>query len=513
MKRETYDKLLKTADWLVILDQSLKSWDISLRTASEKLFYRENDYRSVGIYSANCNKFILGYDTLVKQLGNFIPQNAGIKEVIEAVRSINDDGLLSIVSHASNKIFDEKHGKGSLGTALAAIHYKRENPNSILVGLDTQLAQEWLSDREEGELPDLVAINLFEDRAALVDIIEVKTYADSPNSFQIKDNHITGHAVEQVTVLEKLIHEMFSATERITTVSRREILREQVFECLFHANIEATRKLRLCDELNALFAGEFKVKVKKNIAFVDFENAESSQDEYGGLGEFIGNKYLLTTIGSTEIQSILANIAFEAQLVEDDPAIVAVESMHGETNSLALSSGIPEKEQNSNVDVSNFATENVYENEESRARIAEKCAKLNRVFRNYGIRAEPIDLDMVQESARFTRFPVKLKSGETINNLNKYRNDIGIQLEASGEILVEHIKGTSYISVDVPFAGAGSSISLMKHLSKLDGAKGRLNVIAGQKPDGNFEIRDIADAPHMLIAGTTGSGKTIFLQN
>lgn len=513
LKRETYDKLLKTADWLVILDQSLKSWDISLRTASEKLFYRENDYRSVGIYSANCNKFILGYDTLVKQLGNFIPQNAGIKEVIEAVRSINDDGLLSIVSHASNKIFDEKHGKGSLGTALAAIHYKRENPNSILVGLDTQLAQEWLSDREEGELPDLVAINLFEDRAALVDIIEVKTYADSPNSFQIKDNHITGHAVEQVTVLEKLIHEMFSATERITTVSRREILREQVFECLFHANIEATRKLRLCDELNALFAGEFKVKVKKNIAFVDFENAESSQDEYGGLGEFIGNKYLLTTIGSTEIQSILANIAFEAQLVEDDPAIVAVESMHGETNSLALSSGIPEKEQNSNVDVSNFATENVYENEESRARIAEKCAKLNRVFRNYGIRAEPIDLDMVQESARFTRFPVKLKSGETINNLNKYRNDIGIQLEASGEILVEHIKGTSYISVDVPFAGAGSSISLMKHLSKLDGAKGRLNVIAGQKPDGNFEIRDIADAPHMLIAGTTGSGKTIFLQS
>ena len=532
LKRETYDELLNAADWLVILDQSLKSWDISLRAASEKLFYRENDYRSVGIYSANCNKFILGYDTLVKQLGNFIPQNAGIKEVIEAVRSINDDGLLSIVSHTSNKIFDEKHGKGSLGTALAAIHYKRENPNSILVGLDTQLAQEWLSDREEGELPDLVAINLFEDRTALVDIIEVKTYADSPNSFQLKDNHITGHAVEQVTVLEKLIHEMFGATERITTVSRREILREQVFECLFHANIEATRKLRLCDELNALFAGEFKVNVKKNIAFIDFENAGSSQVEYDGLEEFIGNKYLLTTIGSVEIQSILANIAFEANLVDADSEIVPAESKYGETDSVALSSSIPEKELNPTADVSarvpetgSSAKENLHltssitepphtsEDEESRARIAEKCAKLNRVFRDYGIRAEPIDQDMVQEAARFTRFPVKLKSGETINSLNKYKNDIGIRLEASGEILVEHIKGTSYISVDVPFAGTGSSISLMKHLSILDGVEGRLNVIAGQKPDGDFEILDIADAPHMLIAGTTGSGKTIFLQS
>lgn len=523
--------MLKAADWLVILDQSLKSWDISLRAASEKLFYRENDYRSVGIYSANCNKFILGYDTLVKQLGNFIPQNAGIKEVIEAVRSINDDGLLSIVSHTSNRIFDERHGKGSLGTALAAIHYKREHPSSILVGLDTQLAQEWLSDREEGKLPDLVAINLFEDRTALVDIIEVKTYSDSPNSFQMKDNHITGHAVEQVTVLEKLMHEMFGATERITTVSRREILREQVFECLFHANIEATRKLRLCDELNALFAGEFKVNVKKNIAFVDFEHTESSQSEYDGLDEFVGNKYLLTTIGSAEIQSILANIAFEAETSASDSRIDVEESDPGLTPSMNSSSSTSVKEQNTTADTSTQTTAtqtplkvrplsvsadeptHLDEDEESRARVAEKCAKLNRVFRDYGIRAEPIDQEMVQEAARFTRFPVKLKSGETINSLNKYKNDIGIQLEASGEILVEHIKGTSYISVDVPFAGAGSSINLMRHLSLLDDKEGRLNVIAGQKPDGDFEILDIADAPHMLIAGTTGSGKTIFLQS
>lgn len=531
LKRATYDEMLKAADWLVILDQSLKSWDISLRAASEKLFYRENDYRSVGIYSTNCNKFILGYDTLVKQLGNFIPQNAGIKEVIEAVRSINDDGLLSIVSHTSNRIFDERHGKGSLGTALAAIHYKREHPSSILVGLDTQLAQEWLSDREEGKLPDLVAINLFEDRTALVDIIEVKTYSDSPNSFQIKDNHITGHAVEQVTVLEKLMHEMFGATERITTVSRREILREQVFECLFHANIEATRKLRLCDELNALFAGEFKVNVKKNIAFVDFEHAESSQSEYDGLDELVGKKYFLTTIGSDEIQSILANIAFETETSASDSRIDVEESDPGLTPSMDSSSSTSVKEQNTTADTSTQTTAtqtslkvrplsvsadeptHLDEDEESRARVAEKCAKLNRVFRDYGIRAEPINQEMVQEAARFTRFPVKLKSGETINSLNKYKNDIGIQLEASGEILVEHIKGTSYISVDVPFAGAGSSINLMRHLSLLDDKEGRLNVIAGQKPDGDFEILDIADAPHMLIAGTTGSGKTIFLQS
>lgn len=527
LKRDTYDNLLKQGDWLVILDQSLKSWDISLRVASEKLFYRENDYRSVGIYSENCNKFVLGYDTLVKKLGNFIPKDSGIKGVIEAIRNINDDGLLSIVSHASNKIFDEKHGKGSLGTAIAAIHYKRENPDAILVGLDTQLAQEWLSDREEGELPDLVAINLHTDRTAIVDIIEVKTYANNANAFEIKNDKISGHAVHQVTVLEKLIYEMFGATERITTVSRREILREQVFECLFHADIEATEKLHYCDELNALFAGEFKVAVRKNIAFVDFENYTSSVVDYEGDEGYEGNHYCLTTVGSNEIQSILADVAFTAKDGNLLPHAVIPTSKEPFADS-SVSEQLPEggkkaREESGKPDYSIVDSTEISENTtsgantiyepdpEERKKIEEKCAKLNKVFKDYGIRAEAIDVDMVQEAARFTRFPVKLKSGETVNSLNRYKNDIGIQLEANGEILIEHIKGTSYISVDIPFADSGKSIGLLENLPVLDSSKGKLDVIAGQTPDGKMEVLDISKAPHMLIAGTTGSGKTIFL--
>ncbi len=525
LKRDTYDSLLEKADWLVILDQSLKSWDISLRAASEKLFYRENDYRSVGIYSENCNKFVLGYDTLVKQLGNFIPRDSGIKGVIEAIRNINDDGLLSIVSHTSNKIFDEKHGKGSLGTAIAAIHYMRENPDAILVGLDTQLAQEWLSDRQEGELPDLVAINLHVDRSATVDIIEVKTYANNANSFEIKNDKISGHAVQQVTVLEKLIYEMFGATERITTVSRREILREQVFDRLFHADIDSTEKLHYCDELNALFAGEFKVAVRKNIAFVDFDNYASSVIDYEGDE---GNHYCLITVGSNEIQSILADVAFAAidngdTTVVDEitPNYKEIEenSHEGKEHRAEVISESTMQGEGSKVDVGEppeqawVVDKSEKIDPEERKKIEEKCAKLNKVFKDYGIRAEAIDVDMVQEAARFTRFPVRLKSGETVNSLNRYKNDIGIQLEANGEILIEHIKGTCYISVDVPFADSGRSINLMEHLDLLDSSNGRLDVIAGQTPDGKFEILDVAGAPHMLIAGTTGSGKTIFLQS
>lgn len=515
LKRETYDSFLAKADWLIILDQSLKSWDVSLRATSEKLFYREDSYRSIGIYSNNCRKFIVGYDTLIKQLGNFIPKENGIKSVIDSIREVNDDGLLSIVSHTSNRIFDSNHGKGSLGTAIAAIKYKRKHPDALIVGLDTQLAREWLSNREDGKLPDLIGIRLEDAGHAIIDTIEVKTYSDSPNSFVIADGRISGHAIEQAAILEGLVSEMFSATEKITTVSRREILREQVFECLFQATMEPKEKLTYSNQINELFAGQYKLTPHKNIFFIDFENTVSSEKTYKGTDEFVDDDFYLTIIGSQEIQAILAGIDYVESGVEGDNQSTDVETgtpvvvtntttADADRESVAI---IDSSSITPNVTTTSATTING----EKIRDLEEKCAKINKVFRDYNINAYPVTIEHVQEASRFTRFAVELKSGESIRSIEKYKADIGRQLEANGEILINHIKGTKYIAVDVPFTGGGKAISLIDQLDRLEGSKGRLDIIAGQLADGSFDIVDIAEAPHMLIAGTTGSGKTVFL--
>ena len=538
LKIDTYNAFLKRADWLIILDQSLKTWDVSLRAASEKLYYKENDYRSIGIYSSNCYKFIIGYETLIKELGNYIPQADGIKEIIQAIREINDDGLLSIVSHTSNRIFDTNHGKGSLGIAISAIHYKHKHPDALLVGLDTQMAKEWLSDREERTLPDLIGLRLNpKTDEAIVDIVEVKTYSNSENAFKIEGDEIWGHAVEQASVLEALAREIFGATEKITTVSRREILREQVFEALFQSNMAPEQKLKYSEMLNALFAGEFNVEINKSIAFVDFENADSSAKIYNGRDEFSGKKYCLDTIGSDEIRAIISNLEFTPSAIATDliekytekasansaskenaeavsaeastPQYKAADSSRANASSV-ISSTSPSSE--SVLKVTSIESSTTNDCDVRRA-IEEKCIKLNKVFKDYGINAYPINPEMVQEAARFTRFPIELKSGETVRSLERYKTDIGIQLEATGEILINHIKGTKYISVDVPFAHSGKAISLLENLNLISSKDGALNIVAGQKPDGKFEIMDISKAPHMLIAGTTGSGKTIFLHS
>ena len=503
------------------MDQNLKSWDISLRAASEKLFYREDDYRSIGIYSKNCKKFIKGYRDAVCKLGNFVPQEKGIANIISAIRAINDDGLLSIVSHGSNRIFDSNHGKGSLGLAIAAIHYLRKNPEAILVGLDTQLAQEWLSGRDDNQLPDLIGIRLEE---MAVDIVEVKTYRDNDNAFIIDGDTISGHAVAQSTVLEGLVKEIFGPTERITTVSRREILREQVYETLFQTEMDSYKKHERANQLNSLFAGEYKIEVSKQICFVDFENGDSSEKTYKGKDEYAGNDYLLNIVGSREIQAIISAVEYVLEVSNSagDSEMRAVgASEHTEQSSSGKQDtstveieGANSAEAEAHLDEA-ITTVNESENEQEkiaeRERIVEKCNRLNKVFKDYGISALPVDPELTQEASRFTRFTVELKSGETVRALEKSKADIGIQLEANGEILVNHIRGTKYISVDVPFVGAGKPIKLVDHLKMLDGDKQKLNIVAGQTPDGKFEMLDISKAPHLLVAGTTGSGKTIFL--
>ena len=511
LKKETYESLLDKADWLMILDQNLKSWDVSLQSTSERLYYKGSDYRSIGIYSKNSRKFALGYQEIIAGLGNYASTEQGIKNIISATRSINDDGLLSIVSHSTNQIFDQNHGKGSLGLAITAILYMHQHPDAVLVGLDTQLAREWLADRDDGKLPDLIGIRFFdsEEESPAVDLIEVKTYDD----YKISDEQvISGHAVEQVSILEDLIFEMFGKNEKITTVSRREILREQVFECLFNnTGYDPNKKQQLTQRLNSLFAGEYAIDPTRNIFHVDFSSAGSHRSLFK---DAEGKCYQLLVIGSETIRAILTNEFIEPIETDamEEAQLIQQEIIHAET---APKEAQPDEQCVSMTPSSALSEPIQYDAGQEEPLISpelhEKCVRLNVVLKSYGIQAHPIDEALVQQAARFTRFKLELKPGETEANLKKRSEDIARELEAAGEIFISRINGTRYIGLDVPFADSNKPLMLVEYLDRLSRASGALSILAGQSPDGEFQMIDLAKAPHVLIAGTTGSGKTIFL--
>ena len=62
--------------------------------------------------------------------------------------------------------------------------------------------------------------------------------------------------------------------------------------------------------------------------------------------------------------------------------------------------------------------------------IEEKCSRLNLILKGYGIKANPVDANLVQQAARFTRFKIELRPGETIKKLMDKSQDIARELEA-----------------------------------------------------------------------------------
>lgn len=521
LKETTYNKMLGKSDWLIILDQNLRNWDIMLKSSSEKLYYKEDSYRSIGIYSNNCKKFIRGYKELISSLGNFIPVENGVKNVIESVRDINDDGLLSIVSHSSNRIFDLTRGKGNLGLAVAAILYKQKNPNALLVSMDTQLAREWLSNREEGILPDLVGINISSESEGMaeIDLIEVKTHRDNPNSFKItEESRIEGHAVEQVVVLDGLMREIFGPTEKITTISRREILREQVFESLFQDKIDTNRKAELSKQLNELFAGKSKITVNKQISFVDFDNDESSISDYFGTDSFSNVKIQLQIIGRNDIQSIITqsktSIDSMPKTISNDIEFDKHDNSECKLNletTQVLDEESVELRRKETLRIQTNLSLNYVIQTDTEEEIKEKSSQLYNILYAFGIKIQKIDPSLVLETARFTRYKIEPKQGQSIRAIQSKAQDIAIQMEANGLVMINHIPNTHYISIDIPHAKKFNPLLLLDKLGDLVNSKGYLNVIVGQNAENETVIEDVSTMPHLLVAGTTGSGKTVFL--
>jgi DNA segregation ATPase FtsK/SpoIIIE-like protein len=300
-------------------------------------------------------------------------------------------------------------------------------------------------------------------------------------------------------------------------------LREQVFESVFCSDYEPEKKQELSDWLNKLFAGQYAIKTNKTICHIDFEASDSDCRAYKGIGKFEGFKFVLDRIGHMEIQRILTE-SFSAK-VEPTLSEAVSESIAAEADSIAAKSNFKQVEGFNSVEASaNPAVGNTEKNEAMQVEalievkssaldeeLKEKCVRLNIVLKSYAINAEPVTPELVQKAARFYRFKLMLRPGESINNLKKKREDIARELEAVGEVFIDNIRGTRFVGLDVPFSDCVEPLPLLDNLYRLSETQDSLGILAGQQPDGRYQCIDLAKAPHMLIAGTTGSGKTIFL--
>jgi S-DNA-T family DNA segregation ATPase FtsK/SpoIIIE len=112
-----------------------------------------------------------------------------------------------------------------------------------------------------------------------------------------------------------------------------------------------------------------------------------------------------------------------------------------------------------------------------------------------------------------TRFSIKPGEGIKLSKILSYQSDLALALGTPNLIIETPIPGKAVLGIQVP--NKKSAIvrlgNLLREKEFLEG--GLLYFPVGRKINGEVLFADLAKMPHLLIAGTTGSGKSIFIHN
>ena len=107
-----------------------------------------------------------------------------------------------------------------------------------------------------------------------------------------------------------------------------------------------------------------------------------------------------------------------------------------------------------------------------------------------------------------TTFKISMGEGERVNKIVNLEDDIALSLAAKSVRIFAPIPGTSLVGIEIPNEKP-QPVFLSDVLPYAKG--GPLDCAFGRDSEGNPIVVDLAGLPHLLVAGTTGSGKSVLL--
>ena len=136
-----------------------------------------------------------------------------------------------------------------------------------------------------------------------------------------------------------------------------------------------------------------------------------------------------------------------------------------------------------------------------------RSRKLEETLASFRVQARVVH---VTHGPAISRFEMELAAGTKVNNVAKLEKDIAYGMEATSVRIEAPIPGKSLVGVEVPNRKV-ATVTLREVLQseKMQNAKSLLTVALGKDIAGTPIVCDLAKMPHMLIAGQTGSGKSV----
>ena len=146
-------------------------------------------------------------------------------------------------------------------------------------------------------------------------------------------------------------------------------------------------------------------------------------------------------------------------------------------------------------------------NAETDRELKETAFRLQETLRTFGVNVTITD---ISQGPSITRYELQPEQGVKVSKIVNLANDIKLSLAAVDIRIEAPIPGKPAIGIEVPNKHP-SVVSLRDILETQEfrGAKSRLAFAVGKDLGGKTVVTDIAKMPHLLIAGATGSGKSV----
>ena len=139
--------------------------------------------------------------------------------------------------------------------------------------------------------------------------------------------------------------------------------------------------------------------------------------------------------------------------------------------------------------------------------LQERARLLETTLNNFNVDAHVIN---VTQGASVTRYEVQPAVGVKVSKITNLADDIALNMRAKSIRIEAPIPGKAAVGIEVENTEASPVlVSELIASKEFQEAKSKISFVVGKDIDGNNIVADLHDMPHLLIAGATGSGKSV----
>jgi hypothetical protein len=535
----------KQTVWLVAADRTISNY---VPTDTIPIGEKRYGNRTVGIWASEDSRILEHYMIFLRKY-NLYPQREVLRDVLTEFGHISSDGLISIPRFGSDNTVIENRQKGLIGTVFTAKYYSHKYPNSLVASLDTHDARLWLRDNTiiEGEdRADLIGLRYNENgNTIFIEPIEVKTRDESPDAQVIPsggENLLEGHAADQIASVILMIRDMFNGiSENMFASARKEVLKFQIVSECFRNLHDHEWQQKWDSIFKRLFEKNrnsgLNVVVRGLLVHIKLGEPSKQPTIFCKHRAHLDCEIDFITLTTTDIQEYIFETVANPQTDRNNHDFDA--STHEENNGVKIQStdglGDNSDSDERDIDQSNKKQKNSRRKQFDEKPVVqikptkrktvspmqfvepvstEETVKLSNDFKRscngYGIQIDECEPSKAIIGSSVIRFPFKLSRGQRIAVLRDRLEDIGREMRRNGVLVQTDKNSDTYL--DVP-RNNRDTVLFADIINDIPAVSSREQLFfpLGRTPDGKDIFKDLKELPHLLVGGSTGSGKSVFL--